>query len=189
MGRELGTSGTSGTSGGGNGSSGGTSGGGSSSGSGTGGMGYNGQETYCIKVSSGFDQAVTQQGQIIDLGTFNFTWQGNGQIYITSTCPANPNTDKIWADDELDVIASLGTLSVKNVDHGLGGPYGGCHYAPDLNISSILQTGDNSLDFQIKDTGANLIGCSPLYITLVVGGESPDTDSENIWQVLYAKEP
>ncbi len=118
----------------------------------------------CIQISAGFDQDVTEQGQIIQLGNFEFEWNGSGYIYVASSCSANPDTDLIWADDEFDVTSDLGALSVQNTNKGLGGPYPGCHYSQDLLLNSILQEGINSISCQIKDTGGSLIGCSPLYI-------------------------
>ncbi len=144
-----------------------------------------------VLITQGFKNAVTYQGESVNLGTtasgatildnfglgsFLFNWDGTGEIYISSCADPDISTDVIWADDELVISTSQGNVTGESVNNGLGGPYPGAWYYHDLNITSILQAGNNCISLVVNDTGGGMIGCSPLYLVQIGGsGEGIST--------------
>jgi hypothetical protein len=117
-----------------------------------------------VQISSGFDRDVSAQYEVVDLGTFNFNWGGNGGVFILPT-PNSDASDPIWVDDEITVTTSLGSVSANDLDTSQPMSTGNVPYcnAP-VDITSILRKGENSISVSITDINAHEIGCSALYI-------------------------
>lgn len=96
---------------------------------------------------------VAYQYEEVDLGSFNFRWDGNGNVYLSSV--AGTPTD-MWADDAVRVTTGLGSLSFSmgsvTIYRGLA------------DITSICQMGGNSIQIEIYDIYSNYIGSSDIYI-------------------------
>ncbi len=169
------TDGAPGSATGGTGGTGGSGGTGGTGGGGTGpGLTYGGKQVTCIKITDGFVKPAIPVGVTTDLGSITFDWDGNGQVFIASNCQANPDTDRIWNDDELIVT---NTVTGKQVINGGSPSYGtsseGVWNSLDLNITNILQEGENTIDPVIHDVSGDLTGCSSLYIIQIADSDTP----------------
>ncbi len=110
------------------------------------------------------------------MGTFSFNWDGTGEIYICSNCNANIDTDVIWTDDEIivkNVVTGHEIYQIDAPNPGVAGPLGtspeGSANSPDLNITSLLVTGNNNINITISDLYGSLTGCSPLFFVQIGG--------------------
>jgi|GEM_PF-4625012 hypothetical protein len=118
----------------------------------------------CVKVTDGFLRDVNYQYEVVNLGTFNFNWDGKARVYLMQSCQNTPN-DTIWADDYIQVTTSKGTLNSPSYDDSN-------HYiqsGPPVEITSMLVVGDNEITINICDLYAWSIGCAPLYIVPYYG--------------------
>ena len=144
------------------------------------GLTYNGQQVTCIKITDGFVKPAIPFGVSTDLGELTFGWDGTGHIFIASNCKANPDTDLIWTDDKITVTNTITGEKVEQVDApypGTASPHGtsseGCANSLDLEITNILEAGDNTIDTVISDVYGNLTGCCALYIIQVADSSTP----------------
>jgi hypothetical protein len=113
-----------------------------------------------LLITRGYDRPINTRGVETDtIATVNYNWDGIGKIYISSSYCADPLVDKILIDDQLIVTNSNGqSVSVSN-PAGLD-----VEGAPDLEITSLLIKGDNTLTFEIHDIIGVSIGCAPLFL-------------------------
>ena len=118
----------------------------------------------CFLISRGYDRPITTRGKETDfLGLFKYKWDGQGKVYVSSSCCANTETDTIALDDQLIVINSEGKFVTCAYNAPSGGGYviGG----PDLEITSLLTKGLNELQFYVHDIYGVDIGVGQLYIS------------------------
>lgn len=118
----------------------------------------------CVKVTDGFLRNVKYQYEVVNLGTFNFNWDGKARVWLLSSCQGTPN-NTIWADDYIQVTTSKGTINSPSYDDSN-------HYiqsGPPVEITSILAVGNNEITINICDLYAWSIGCTPLYIVPYYG--------------------
>jgi hypothetical protein len=108
-------------------------------------------------ITCGFNENVTEQGEVINLGTF-FWWNGIGRIYIASLPIVSVAVDKIWVDDVGTVSSRYGTLAFGNPQPD------GVHPVGPVDITILLRKGYNVLSLNIKDVYDDKIGCSSLWI-------------------------
>ena len=169
----------------------GSNGGSGGSGGSGGGFTFNGKQVSCIQITAGFVKSATPPGVSTDLGSLTFGWDGTGRVFIASGCQANPDNDLIWTDDKITVTNSKTGKQVSQIDApwpGTGGPYGnsseGCANSHDLEITNILQAGDNTIDTVISDLYGNIYGCCALYIIQVADSDSPNTQNNNGMNVV-----
>jgi len=94
---------------------------------------------------------------VINLGTFEFNWNGMGQLIMASSSVVFPETDQIWADDKL-VIKGVGVISHQFADAFA------VHRGPAIDITSILHKGKNIIMVEVVDVYGAYIGCSSLYV-------------------------
>jgi len=98
------------------------------------------------------------------LGTFKYKWDGEGKVYVSSSCCANVEIDQITLDDLLLVVNSKGKTKSCSYN-GIGGYQGVLKPGPDLEITDLLTKGINELQFFICDVYGAGIGCGSLYIS------------------------
>lgn len=108
----------------------------------------------CVKVTDDFYRDGADN-EVVDLGTFEYTWDGSGRVVIYPDC-AVPFAESMWVDDTLQVSTENGSLS-----RFYGGPAWG---HPALTLNTILKEGKNEIDIKIIN-GSGKIGCPTLYIT------------------------
>lgn len=122
-----------------------------------------------VKITDGFNRNVAYGGEIVNLGIFDFKWNGRGQIYIMSDPSASLDSDKIWADDTLRVSTEKGNVSQNfNSSFDLGLYRKLIYYGPALDITDILVHGINHIMIEIIDVHSWLIGCCSLHIVQVI---------------------
>ena len=109
----------------------------------------------CVKVTDGFYRDGAN-GEIVDLGTFEYTWDGSGRVVIYDDC-AVPFAESMWVDDTLQVSTDNGSLS-----KFYGGP--SWFHSTALTLNTILKEGENEINVKIVN-GSGGIGCPALYIT------------------------
>ncbi len=119
-------------------------------------------------ISEGFDRAVANQYEEVNLGTFTFNWDGTGKIYLLPSIAANPLTDYVWVDDSIYISTTNGTIYADDSDSSKGMSPSGVYYSGTVEITSILERGSNEVNFLLKDIAAAKIGCSSLYIVQVI---------------------
>jgi hypothetical protein len=108
----------------------------------------------CVKITDGFYRDGADN-EVVDLGTFEYTWDGSGRVVIYDDC-AVPFAESMWVDDTLQVSTKNDSLS-----RFYGGPSWG---HPALTLNTILKEGKNEIDIKIIN-GSGKIGCPTLYIT------------------------
>lgn len=120
-----------------------------------------------ILITQGFLREDDPIGEIVNLGTFNFWWDGYGDILLTNT------NNSISADDEFVIIGPNGTKTLY---------YGGIYSGPGVSIADICIVGSNNVQISVKDIYPSLIGCSELFIVLVAGADNlPFNDIKNLF--------
>ena len=141
------------------------------------------QENSNILVSEGFKQNVTEQGQLISVGAFDFDWDGSEKIYLASSYPSKPSSNLIWADDELIITTSKGSISVTcgSKDYKKGMVYPFVYFAPAPDISSLLEEGANHVEVFVQDIYGGYIGCSELHI--IFTESNSDSPEINNWAI------
>ena len=114
-------------------------------------------------VTNGFRRFVNPRNSIGTdsqvITTINYNWDGTGQVYIASSWLADPTTDRIGIDDKLVVTNGLG--------HSVSRAYNANNrykLGPDLEITSILTEGNNSLTFKVEDLYGGALGTDALFI-------------------------
>jgi hypothetical protein len=113
-----------------------------------------------ILITKGYERKITTYGIETDnIGTFSYKWNGIGKVYISSSYCADPTTDKIFLDDELTVTNGNG-VSVARSNPSSYEPDG----VNDLEITSLLIDGENTLTFYIHDLFGQAMGCQALYL-------------------------
>jgi hypothetical protein len=113
-----------------------------------------------ILITPGYSRKISTYGiETDDIGTFEYTWNGIGKVYISSSYCADPSVDKIVLDDQVIVTNSNG-VSVSASNPSDYNPLG----VPDLEITSLLIDGINELTFHIHDLFGTAIGCEALYL-------------------------
>ncbi|MCE7697878.1 MAG: hypothetical protein K8E24_003240 [Methanobacterium paludis] len=108
----------------------------------------------CVKVTDGFSRAVSATGEVVDLGTFTFNWDGKGTVILDAYCPLI-SVRKFWVDDSITITTAKGSLSF---DHMYFDFYG----SPD--ITSILSKGINKINVSVNDVYGAKVGCSRIFI-------------------------
>ncbi len=128
----------------------------------------------CILFTNGFKRAVQFDGEGCDMGTLSFNWDGTGSVFLASTCSANPNSDNISCDNVLIISTPQGTITRQTGPYEY--PFPPSDYpvweGPDVDITSLLVAGNNTLMIQVVDSfilsttasPGNLIGVSSLYV-------------------------
>ena len=106
-----------------------------------------------VFVTSAWSRIVAYQYEEVYLGSFDFNWNGIGNVYLSSVADSPLN---MQADDGVRVESVAGTLSF---DSGVYSTYDGLP-----NITSICQTGVNSLQIYIYDIWGGWIISSDIYI-------------------------
>lgn len=126
----------------------------------------------CFLISKGYSRPLPYgypypNGTILQrdfLGTFKYKWDGQGKVYVSSSCCANTETDTISIDDMLIVMNPEGktvTCAYNAIPY-----YGGyVRPGPDLEITSLLFKGINEIQIYIQDLFGVGIGCGSLYIS------------------------
>lgn len=111
-----------------------------------------------ILIKTNFSRLVTLKGELLTLGTFNIPYDGTGTWFISG----HPiNLDKTTVDDKLLVYCNDKNITTM--------------YSPGkiqtsldpIDISNILEEGNNQVTIKIKDVWGDSIGCSNLYFVYV----------------------
>jgi hypothetical protein len=129
-----------------------SSGTGTGSGSGSGGSG-SGSNLVKVQITAGFASTTEVQGNDWNVGKFTFNWNGQGKIYLASQQEvSNPTLDFIQFFESATIAGNLGAIATGN------------NVIPDFDITSICQTGNNTIDITIHSSGNATIGSGPLWI-------------------------
>ncbi|MCK9150474.1 hypothetical protein MXE27_00785 [Methanobacterium alcaliphilum] len=121
-------------------------------------------------VSDGYRNWVVTKGQVDNLGTFWFYWDGLGSVYIASSPIAYQKKNMIWVDD---------TLIVNGIEYPFADS-SGVYSKEAIDITSILQKdstnlfGLYSVQIKIVDVYGQVIGCSPLWVVNDAERDEPD---------------
>lgn len=106
-----------------------------------------------VFVTSAWSRPVAYRYEEVSLGTFEFNWSGNGNVYLSSV---SDSLEDMMADDAVRITTESGTLFF---DAGTPNVYYG---TPE--ITSICQHGLNNVEISIKDHWIGNIGSSDIYI-------------------------
>ncbi|AEG18627.1 hypothetical protein [Methanobacterium paludis] len=108
----------------------------------------------CVKITDAFSRIASPAGETFNLGTFTFTWDGVSKVYILKSCQSEPVIG-IYADDLLTASTSKGKVSCD---------YGGVWSKNPMELSSILNPGDNNINVTVTDLYGGVIGTPSLFI-------------------------
>ncbi|MDZ4170778.1 MAG: hypothetical protein U1C19_01330 [Methanobacteriaceae archaeon] len=115
----------------------------------------------CVFVTNAIGRSVNYKGEILNLGTFNFNWNGTDRVYLLESC-MHDLSNKGYADDKISAETIHG-----NVDRQYADNSSFISSKPPLELTSILVPGGNQVTVKIIDVWGNSIGCLPLYIVSI----------------------
>ncbi len=112
-----------------------------------------GSQSDPVHVCDAWSRAVKYKGEQVDVGTYTYTWDGQGRVYIS----ASPlSAQKVRPDDGMIVTANGLSIQTGNL-WTIGGGI--------VEITSIMRPGINYVSITISDIEDVLIGTeTPLYI-------------------------
>lgn len=115
----------------------------------------------CVFVTNAIGRSVNYQGEVLNLGTFNFNWNGTDRVYLLESC-IHDLSNKAYADDKISAETIHGTVDRQYADSDWS-----ISSKPPLEITSILVQGENQVIVKIIDVWGNGIGCLPLYMVSI----------------------
>ena len=115
----------------------------------------------CVFVTNAIGRSVNYKGEVLNLGAFNFNWNGTDRVYLLESCMYDLS-NKGYADDKISAETIHGTVDRQYADSG-----GGISSKPPLELTSILVQGENQVTVKIIDVWGNGIGCIPLYMVSI----------------------
>ncbi|AAM07147.1 TPA: hypothetical protein HA338_01760 [Methanosarcina acetivorans] len=114
-----------------------------------------------IKVCDYWHRSAAYMGEVVDLGTFIFSWNGYGLIYLSSSKTVAAN---LYVDDAIRAITPHGTLNFQQIGFN---PFGNEQFYGLANITSICRAGNNSVTVQIYDRFGQGLGYYPDELWLI----------------------
>ena len=118
--------------------------------------------TSCVKVTDGFTRSTSYRGEVVNLGTFQFNWDGKGKVYLLESCSSG-GVNASYADDKLKATTSKGS-----VEYTYGVSSGGVPPGPPLELTNILDIGLNNITIEVIDVYGYSISCTSLYVVQIV---------------------
>lgn len=113
------------------------------------------KSSTCVQIATAIEGSTGDLPHTYDLSTVTFRWDGVSKVYALLSCQASPTDQEIYADDQLNISTSKGTVA-----HNYGGKWPG----PPLEVSSILTPGNNEVHTSVTDLYVYKWGVPNLFL-------------------------